>query len=162
MRLAARSTMIAGVLSIAVILAPVASARFNLEPATSAPGQPTSSSAVVLPNPDQQTSHSTPVGPPILRAARGSEAAAINRAEAQERAAVSYRPPASAQYSSASINAYPATVRPVALSAPRIEAPGDGFDYGAAAIGAGITIAIAVLISAGTLATRRRSQPQHS
>ena len=108
MRLAARSTMIAGVLSIAAILAPAASARLDLEPATTAQGQPTTSSPVVRPNPHQQTSQSTRVGPPILRVARASELAAINRAEAQERAAGSYSAPAGARYSSADTAAYAA------------------------------------------------------
>ena len=160
MRLAARSTMIVGVLSIAAILAPAASARFDLEPATSTQGQPTTSSPVVRPNAYQRTSQSTPVGPPILRVARGSEAAAINHAEAQERAALSYSPPAGARYSSAGTDAYAAVGHPVAASAPTVKAPGAGFDYGAAAVGAGLAVAIIALITAGGLVLRRRRQPQ--
>lgn len=157
MRIAARSTMIAGVLSIATILAPAASARLDLKHATTAQGQPTTSGPVVRPTPHQQTSQSTRVGPPILRVARGSEAAAINRAEAQERAAVSYSAPAGARYSSA---AYAGFAHPVAASGPTVKAPGAGFDYGAAAVGAGLAVAIIVLITAGGLAMRRRRQPQ--
>ena len=160
MRLAARSTMIAGVLSIAAILAPVSSARLNLEPATTAHGQPTTSGSVVRSNPDQRTSRSTPVGPPILRVARGPEAAAIHRAEAQARAAVSYSPRAGARYSSGEIGAYAALAHPVAASSSPVKAPGAGFDYGAAAVGAGLAVVIVVLISAGGLAVRRRRQPQ--
>jgi uncharacterized protein (TIGR03382 family) len=37
-----------------------------------------------------------------------------------------------------------------------------GFDYGDAAIGAAITAALALLITAGALVMRRRGQPQHS
>ncbi len=49
-----------------------------------------------------------------------------------------------------------------AASAPAaITAPSDDFDYGAAAIGAGITAAIAVLIAAGTLGLRRPDRPRH-
>ena len=44
---------------------------------------------------------------------------------------------------------------------PAITAPSDDFDYGAAALGAGITAAIALLIAAGTLGLRRRSRPRH-
>jgi hypothetical protein len=40
-------------------------------------------------------------------------------------------------------------------------APTGGFDYGDAAIGAGITATIAVLITGGSLAARQRSQPRH-
>ena len=115
----------------------------------------------MLPNPDQQTQQVSPVGPPILWPARDSEIAAINRAKAQQRAALSYSPPATARYSSAVMNAFTPTARPVAVSAPTVKAPSDGFDYGDAAIGAAIAAAIAALAS-GTVAVRRRSQPQHS
>jgi hypothetical protein len=162
MRLAARSSrIIAGALSIAAIAAPAASARINLEP-TTAQSRATTPSQVVRPNPDQQTTQTSPVTPPILRTARASELAAINRANAQEQAALSYRPPATARYSSADTKAYARTIHPVAASAPTLKAPGGGFDYGDAAIGAGITAAIALLLTAGTLTVRRRSQPQHS
>jgi hypothetical protein len=156
MRLAARTTMIAGILSIATILAPAASARPSLEPTTTAHGQQTISSPVVRPSPNHQASQRTPVGPPTLRVARASELAAINHAEAQARAAVSYRPPVGARYT----GVYTAFAHPVAASAPTVTAPGVGFDYGAAAVGAGLSVAIIVLIGAGGLALRRRRQPQ--
>ena len=44
---------------------------------------------------------------------------------------------------------------------PAITGPSDEFDYGAAALGAGITAAIALLIAAGTLGLRRRTRPRH-
>ena len=44
---------------------------------------------------------------------------------------------------------------------PAITAPSDDFDYGAAALGAAITAAIALLIAAGTLGLRQRSRPRH-
>jgi hypothetical protein len=162
MRLPARSTMIAGVLSIAAILAPAASARLKLEPVTTAQGQPTALSSVVRPNPDQQFARSTPGGPPILRVARASELAVIHRAEAQERAAVSYSPPAGALYSSADTAAYAAVASPVAASSSPVKAPGAGFDYGAAAVGAGFAVALIMMISAGAFAVRRRRHPQFS
>jgi hypothetical protein len=162
MRLAARSTVIAGFLSIAAILAPAASALPNLEPATTAQGQPTISSPVVRPNPHQQTSQRTTVGPPVLRVARGSELAAIKRAEVQREAALSYRPPAGARYSSAGTAASAAVASPVAASSSPVKAPSAGFDYGAAAVGAGLAVAMMVLISAGGLAVRRRRHPQFS
>ena len=48
-----------------------------------------------------------------------------------------------------------------AVAPPAITAPTDDFDYGAAALGAGITAAIALLIAAGTLRLRQRSRPCH-
>jgi hypothetical protein len=99
--------------------------------------------------------------PPILRPARASELAAIHRAEAQQAAALSYSAPAGARYSSADTDAYAAVARPVAVSAPAVKAPGDGFDFGAAAVGAGLAVAIIGLITVGGLALRRRRQPQY-
>ena len=48
-----------------------------------------------------------------------------------------------------------------AVALPASAAPSDEFDYGAAALGAGITAAIALLIAAGTLGLRQRSRPRH-
>jgi hypothetical protein len=50
---------------------------------------------------------------------------------------------------------------PAASAPPAITPPSDDFDYGAAALGAGITAAIAVLIAAGTLGLRQRSRTRH-
>lgn len=158
MRLAAGSTTIAGVLSIAAILAPAASAQFNLDPTTVAQEQPTALSTVVRPNPHQRTSQSTG-GPPILRLARASEAAALNHSEAQERAAASYSPRAGARYGSGDPVAYAALPHPVAASSLPVKAPA-GFDYGAAAVGAGLAVVIVVVITVGGLVVRRRRQPQ--
>ena len=205
MRLAARSTMIAGVLSIAAIGAPAASAGVGPGPPTAAQAGPvappilrvaraselaainraeaqrdaagsysppagarySSADTGAYLGPHQRVSvnpstatQAGPVGPPILRVARASELAAINHAEAQARAAVSYSPPAGARYSSADTNAYATFAHPVAASAPTVKAPGAGFDYGAAAVGAGLAVAIIALITAGGLAVRRRRQPQ--
>jgi hypothetical protein len=162
MRLAASSRIIAGALAIAAIAAPAASARFDLEPTTTAHSQPTARGVVVRPNRDQQTVRTIAVGPPILRAPRVSELRAINRAKVQEEAALSYRSPATARYSNAATSAYASIARPVAVTAPTVNPAGDGFHYGDAAIGAGISTAIVLLITAGTLTVRRRSEPQHS
>jgi hypothetical protein len=48
-----------------------------------------------------------------------------------------------------------------ASAPPAITAPSHNFDYGAAALGAGITAAIAALIAAGTLGVRQRSRTGH-
>ena len=121
--------------------------------ASGASGRPAGSIAVDQGNPNAV--------PPILRPARASELAAIHRAEAQWAAALSYSLPAGARYSSADIDAYAAVAHPVAASAPTVKAPGDGFDFGAAAVGAGLAVAIIVLITAGGLALRRRREPQY-
>ena len=164
MQLAARSTAIVGILASAAIAAPAASAQFNLEPGAAA--QVHSATAgprpEVHPNPDEQGASARLVGPPILRPARASELETINRAKAQQERALSYGPPATARYSNADTNAYATTARPVAVTAPTVNTPGDGFDYGDAGIGAGISAAIVLLITAGTLTVRRRSEPQHS
>jgi hypothetical protein len=160
MRLTARTRIIVGALSIAAIAAPAASARVGPDVRPNPDQQSTQAGRDVRPNPDQQSTQAGPVGPPILRVARASEFAAINRAEVQQEAARSYSPPAGARYSSADTDAYAAFAHPVAASAPTVKAPGAGFDYGAAAVGAGLAVAIIVLITAGGLAVRRRRQPQ--
>ena len=111
---------------------------------------------------DAYAAFAHPVAAPILRVARASELAAIRRAEAQREAASSYSPPAGARYSSAVLDAYATLAHPpVAASAPTVKAPGDGFDFGAAAVGAGFAVAIIVLITAGGLVMRRRRQAQY-
>ena len=124
-------------------------------------GQSASSTTVVRPNPDQQGTQFGSAGPPILPVARAAGLAAIHRAEAQREAARSYSLPERARYSSAAFNAYATLAHPVAASAPTVTAPGDGFDYGAAAVGAGLAVTIIAAITAGGLAVRRRRQPQH-
>jgi hypothetical protein len=120
-----------------------------------------SQAPVLRSNPRQQTTQARIVAPPILRVARASELSAINRAEAREHAAGSYGPSSGARYSNAESAAYATLSHPVAASAPTANAPGDGFDYAAAAIGAGAAALIIVAIAAGSLAVRRRGQPQH-
>ncbi|HXO08203.1 MAG TPA: hypothetical protein VN880_09225 [Solirubrobacteraceae bacterium] len=124
-------------------------------------GQSASSTRVVRPNPDQQGAQSGSVGPPILPVARAAELGAIHRAEAQREAARFYSLPQDARYSSAAFNAYATLARPVAASSPTVKASGDGFDYGAAAVGAGLALTIIVVVTAGGLAVRRRRRPQY-
>lgn len=54
-----------------------------------------------------------------------------------------------------------AAVHPTAVAPPAITPPSEDFDYGAAALGAGITAAIAVLIAGGTLGLRQRTRTRH-
>jgi hypothetical protein len=118
--------------------------------------------APVLPsNLGRQTRQADIVAPPTLPPARASELAAIQRAEERQHAAGSYRPSPAAHYSSAETDTYAALEHPVAPSALTVHAPGEAFDYGAAAIGAGFAVVIMVLIAAGGVAVRRRGQPQH-
>jgi hypothetical protein len=167
MRLTARSRIIGtlGVALIAAALAPGVSAGYRVTHQEAArlaqrSGRSASSSTVVRPNPDERSTQSGSVGPPSLPVARAAELAAINRADALREAARSYRPPEGARYSSAPFNAYAAIVRPAAASAPTVNAPDDGFDYGAAAVGAGLALTIIVVITAGGLVVRRRRGPQ--
>ncbi|MBV8990993.1 MAG: hypothetical protein JO372_20760 [Solirubrobacterales bacterium] len=165
MSLASRSRLIAATLMIGAIAAPAASAQFDLAPAGTPSGraqsQATTGAPVARPNPDQQTARTGPVGPPILRRPRASELPAINRAQAQEADRLAYNPPRTARYSNTEMNAYASAAHPVAAPTPISNAPSNGFDYGAAALGAGITGAIVLLITASTLTIRRRSQVRH-
>ncbi len=181
MRLRAR-TRIIGTLAVTLVagaLAPGASADYGRTDREAAPslgtganprgvgilvrqsGQSASSTTVVRQNPDEQNTQSGSAGPPILPVARAAELAAIKRAEGQREAAGSYSLPEGARYSSAAFNAYATLAHPVAASAPTVTAPGERFDYGAAAVGAGIAVTIIAAITAGGLAVRRRRQPQH-
>jgi hypothetical protein len=56
---------------------------------------------------------------------------------------------------------HPNITNPVPNATPTNAAPSTGFDYGDAAIGAGITGGLVLLVTAGTLTVRRRSQPRH-
>ena len=181
MRLTLRSTII-GTLTVALVaaaLAPGASADYGVTHPQAArslgtganprgvaisaqqSGQRASSTTVARPNPAGQTTQSGSGGPPILPVAQTAELAAIHRAEAQQAAAHSYSPPEGARYSSAAFNAYATLAHPVAATSPTVNAPNDGFDYGAAAVGAGLALTIIVVITAGGLVVRRRRPPQY-
>ena len=171
MRLAVRSTVIASALAIAAIAAPAASARFDLGPqhqpydANPSTGyaipvappqaQTTGPRPEVHPNSDQQATQTGPAVPPILHRSEVSQRAAIERLK--EQALVNHVPP-NRRYSNADVNA---TNHPVAAPAPTLRAPDNGFDWGDAVIGAGITATIALLIAGGSFAMRQRSQPRH-
>jgi hypothetical protein len=166
MRLAARSTIIASALAVAAFTAQAASAQFDLAPSGAPSGraqtQPAGVSPEVHASPNQQTVHPGDAGtPPILRRAHASELPAIDQAQAREARALSYSPSATARYSSADTDAYATAARPAAVTAPTVGTPSNGFDYGDAAIGAGITAALALLITAGTLTVRQRRQLRH-
>ena len=167
MRLTTRSRTI-GALAVALTaaaLVPAVSAGHRLTHREAArlahqSGQSASATPVVRPNPDQQTTQSGTVGPPILPVSGAAELAAVNRAKQQREAARNYSLPQGAHYSRAPFNAYAALVRPVAASTPTVRATDDGFDYRAAAVGAALAVTIIVVMTAGGLAVRRRRQPQ--
>jgi type IV secretory pathway VirB10-like protein len=161
--------MIAVAIAVSAIAAPAASARFVQEPNQQLPVTPPTAVVVhsspaqsqaspeVRPNPDQQTPQTVPVAP-ILQRVPASALAAVNRAKEH---ASAYQVPASGGYSTAGLDAS-ATVKAPAVKAPTLSAPSNGFDWGDAAIGAGITAAIALMITAGSVAVRQRSEPRHS
>ena len=150
MRLATRSRIIiASALAITAIAAPAASAMQSEQ-------GPVLSRVV-----GQQNTQTGGGAPPILRPARASELSAINRAQAQEARRLAYNVPRTARYSDAEMNAYASAAPRVAGSTPISNAPSNGFDYGSAAVGAGLTGAIVLLMTAGTLTIRRRSQLRH-
>lgn len=164
MRLAVRSTVVASALAIAAIAAPAASARFDLGPQQRpydvnpsagyaipvAPpqAQPTGPSPEVHPDPDQQA---TPSSHPPTPA----QLAAIERLK--EQALANHVPP-NGRHSNADVNT---RAHPVAAPAPTLKTPDNGFHWGDAAIGAGIIATLALLITAGGIAVRQRSQPGH-
>jgi hypothetical protein len=172
MRLAVRSTAIASALAIITIAAPAASARFdegsqqrhydvNASPGYVIPvappqAQTTDPRPQVHPNPDQQATQSGSAVPPVLHRVRAWQLAATERAKAQ---ALANHVPPNGRYSSADLNA---TGHPIAAPAPTLKAPDSGFDWGDAAIGAGIILTVALLITAGGFAVRQRSEPRHS
>ena len=171
MRLAVRSTVVASALAIAAIAAPAASARFDLGPQQRpydvnpsagyvipvAPpqAQPTGPSPEVHPNPDQQATQSGPGQPPISHSPTPAQLAAIERLK--EQALANHVPPNGRQ-SNADVNT---RAHPVAAPAPTLKAPDNGFDWGDAAIGAGIVATLVLLITAGSVAVRQRSEPGH-
>jgi hypothetical protein len=163
---------IAVALAVTAIAAPTALARPDVHPpqrlqvnpstgfATPAPttrGQTAGPRPEVHANPDQQLPQTAPLAP-TLGAPRASDLAAINRAQAREARASSYTPPSTARYSSSDLIG----VHPTAVSAPTLGTPSAGFQWGDASIGAGVSAALVLLVTAGTLAVRRRSQPTHS
>jgi hypothetical protein len=172
MRLAVRSTVVASALAIAAIAAPAASARFDLgpqqrpydvNPSTGyavpvAPpqAQTTGPSPEVHSNPDQQATQSGPGVPPMSHPATPAQLAAIERLK--EQALVNHVPP-NGRHSNADVNT---RAHPVAAPASTLKAPDNGFDWGDAAIGAGITATLVLLITAGSVAGRQRSQPRPS
>jgi hypothetical protein len=151
---------------IAAALVPDASAGYRVTHQEAArlahqSGQTTSSNTGVRPNPDEQSTQSGSVGPPILPVARAAEVAALSGAKQQREPARTYSLPKSARYNSAPFNAYAALAHATVASSPRVKAPEDGFDYGAAAVGAGLALAIIAAIAAGGLVVRRRRPPQY-
>ena len=89
--------------------------------------------------------------PPILHRPHRSELAAYNAARQQ---ALENHVPPSGRYSTADVDTH-ATVKPATVTTP-----GNGFDWGDAAIGAAVATVITVMVGAGTLAARQRSQPR--
>jgi hypothetical protein len=161
-------------LAIGAFAAPAASAQlfdpnppngFSVNPSTRyATPVPTPQTHTTAPrpevhaNPDEQATLPGPVPPPILHQARGSRLAAIDRAK--EQALANHVPP-TGRYSSADLNGYAAAAHPSAAASPAPKSPNNGFDWGDAAIGAGITAAIALALTAGSLAVRQRRQPRY-
>lgn len=112
-------------------------------------------SAQVIGGPLHETEQAGLAVPPILRPAQPSEPRA---AEAQAALAHSYRVPTTARYSNAGLNAHPKAAATAAIPTPKPAAPSDSFHWDDAAIGAAIAMAIVLLVTAGTVVVRRRTQ----
>ncbi|MBV9424792.1 MAG: hypothetical protein JOZ98_17910 [Solirubrobacterales bacterium] len=148
-------------LAIAAIPPSTAAARPYLDPGSNLQHQATTPAAIAQPHPDRHTAPAELGLPPVLRPARASEQQAITRAETQEVNALADTPPQGARYSNAEQNAYAPATAPVATTPPAAGGSSNAFDYGDAAIGAGITAAIALLITGASLARRQRRELRH-
>jgi hypothetical protein len=160
MRLAARSTIVAGALAAAAIAGPAASARFNLEPGSTAPTQSTASAPAVLPNPDQQVTQVTSVGPPALHAVPGSQIGAFHWAKAAAAHRFAYQPSPSARYSSAGLNGHANSPTGGVPAVVHVTTHSNAFDWGDAAIGAAGGLVISLLIAGGAVLVSQRRAPQ--
>jgi hypothetical protein len=78
--------------------------------------------------------------------------------DAQAALAHNYRVTTTAGFSTAERNAHPKATPTAANSAAKPAASSDSFDWGDAAIGAAIAMAIVLLVTAGTVVVRRRTQ----
>ncbi|MBV9417537.1 MAG: hypothetical protein JO363_21305 [Solirubrobacterales bacterium] len=162
MSLASRSRRIAAALMISAIAAAAASAQFDLAPSGRAQSRATTIAPVARPNPDEQTAQSVPVGPPILPRAGASEQAAINRAQAREAQALAYSLSPAARYRMEELNANASADHPVAATTPTVKAPGGGFDWGDAGIGAAGGLALSMLGLGGALVVSQRRTRQRT
>ena len=99
--------------------------------------------------------------PPSLGVVRGRALVALDRAEALKERALIANLPSSARYSNAGLNAYASTSHPTAAVTPASPSPGSAFEWADAAIGAGIAATISLLLTATSVAVRRRSQARH-
>jgi hypothetical protein len=123
---------------------------------TTAAARPIEPYSAVPVGPQQSTSSNPSTAqdsgiPPVLHRVHGSELAAFNAARQQ---ALAKHVPPSGRYSTADVNTY------AAVKAPTVSTPGNGFDWGDAAIGAAAATVIALMVGAGTVAARQRSQPR--
>ena len=161
MRLAARSTVIAGALATAAIASPLASARFNLEPTpTTGQTQTTVTAPVVTSNPDQQVTQVGQVGPPTLQSAKASQMPAVHRAENAASHASAYQPAQSARYSTAGLNGYVNSPTSAGPAVVHVTTHSNPFDWGDAAVGAAGGLVISLLIIGGGVVVTQRRQPK--
>jgi hypothetical protein len=166
MRLAARSTVVAICLAIVALAPAAAFARPAFDPPIVTVNPPTgytlqdksvSHTTVVRSNPDQQVArHGVPV-PPILGKTQAAEQATIDRLKAHP--LVDSRP--TGRYSTAALNGN-GRGNPVSVQAPKTlsASPGNGFDWGDAAIGAAVGLSLTLLVVGGAMMLSRRRSPQ--
>jgi hypothetical protein len=160
MRLAGRSTVIAGALATLAIAPPVAAARFDLEPTTAGQTQATAAATVVRPNPDQPVAQVSQVGPPTLQSATASQLPDVHRTQTAVSHAFAYKPAASARYSTAGLNGYVASPPNGGPTVVHVTTHDNPFDWGAAAIGAAGGLVISLLIVGAGIVLRQRRQPK--
>jgi hypothetical protein len=141
--------------------------RSRQDPASVAEA-PVAEAPVVRSNPDQEVPQADPVAATAGGQVQGSQYVGVNRAkEAQEAELAAARSRGGVVSGATGTQTQPVQVpgkhglAPRYPIAPSVNEPSDGFDYGDAAVGAGIAAAIVLLAAAATLTVRRRHQPQH-
>lgn len=86
---------------------------------------------------------------------------ALDRAERLKEQALIANLPSTAGHSNAGLNSHASTAHPTAAVTLASPSPGSAFDWADAATGAGIAATIALLLTATSVAVRRRSQARH-
>jgi hypothetical protein len=140
------TAVLAVTLALSASAAPDAVARLNLEPGPPAQSQTANPRPEVHASPNQRATGI----PPTLPAPAPASRAEIRHDEQQKAERFAYTVPTNARYSSAATNGYSNVTAPsVPNTGVHVVAHNDGFDWGAAGIGAAGGL-ILVTVGAGT------------
>jgi hypothetical protein len=162
MRLATRTGMIATALAIGAILAPNAQAGlFSNGPDPKGAGQQEAQSFLRIYSHSAATpTVATPDRAAVARAEASIGAAFARIAQVNGRNIASTATPVASSHLICTPRSEPVFCRPISTPVVTTANP-QGFQYGDAAIGAGLMAGLTLLGAAGALAVRRRTQPRH-